>query len=369
MTRESPRQLISYIAPSAPATRRPATGDEPYLRPEIGFVPRWYRQALGIDFGERWHTDPSYRRDAMRAMAHELKRRFSGIPIGWVDDPDRPPDLLTGTFGACSVAAIYGMQIIYAEDGWPDTPGTHLTDEQVDNIEPPDLDTNPFFAHLMDQVDWIASEMGRVHGYINWQGVLNSAFRLRGQDVFSDMLLEPGRARRLFECIAQTMTDAARRLYDRQRDTGVDVRHFTISNCLVNMVSPDQYRDLLMPFDRRFAETFGLLGVHNCAWTADPYLTPYAALPDVGYIDMGLDSDLLAAKQAFPAARRAIMYTPMDLAAKALEEIADDLKRCARDYGPCDIVLADIDVDTSDDRVTAVAELCGQLSRSYAGGT
>ena len=50
----SPRQLISYIAPGAPATRRPAEGNEPFLRPEIGFTPAWYRQHLDISFGERF---------------------------------------------------------------------------------------------------------------------------------------------------------------------------------------------------------------------------------------------------------------------------------------------------------------------------
>ena len=41
-----PRLLISYIAPGAPATRRPAAGGEARLRPEIGFTPLWYRTAL-----------------------------------------------------------------------------------------------------------------------------------------------------------------------------------------------------------------------------------------------------------------------------------------------------------------------------------
>jgi hypothetical protein len=64
-----PHLLISYIAPGAPATRRPAAGGEARLRPEIGFTPLWYRTALGIDFGERWHTDPAYRRDTVGSGA------------------------------------------------------------------------------------------------------------------------------------------------------------------------------------------------------------------------------------------------------------------------------------------------------------
>ncbi len=366
MTDSPTRQLISYIAPAAPATRRPATGDEPFLRPEFGFTPRWYRQATGIDFARRWHTDPAYRRDGLVAMGRALKQRFPGVPIGWVDDPETPIDLLTGTFGACVVAAIYGVGIVYAADGWPVSAHEYLSPRQADGLEPPDLDADPFFGALMDQVEWIADHHGPVHGYINWQGVLNNAYRLRGEELFADMLLEPDRARHVFACVAQTMTDAAVRLYDRQRTSGVDVRHFTVSNCLVNMVSPQQYRELLLPLDRRFAETFGPLGVHNCAWNADPYVEHYATLPGVGYIDMGLDSDLETARRLFPNARRAVMYTPMDLANKDLSEIDRDLQRCAREYGPCDLVFADVEADTPDRRVIDVARRCEAISEAFA---
>ncbi|MGD8500556.1 MAG: hypothetical protein PVJ86_07900, partial [Phycisphaerales bacterium] len=83
-------QLISYIAPGAPATRRPATGQEPFLRPEIGFTPRWYHEAIGVDFDRRWHTDPAYRKEAISAMRKELARRFRGTAIGGIDRPDKP---------------------------------------------------------------------------------------------------------------------------------------------------------------------------------------------------------------------------------------------------------------------------------------
>ena len=82
------RQLISYIAPAASATRRPATGSEPFLRPEIGFTPNWYRTSLGIDFGRRWHTEPAYRRETVLAMRSELKRRFDGTGIGGIEHDD-----------------------------------------------------------------------------------------------------------------------------------------------------------------------------------------------------------------------------------------------------------------------------------------
>jgi hypothetical protein len=356
--------LISYIAPGAPATRRPATGDEPFLRPEIGFTPLWYRTALGIDFGERWHTDPAYRRETVVAMRAELARRFPGTRIGGIDRSG-PLDLLTGAFGACSVAAIFGIPILYAADNWPNCAHRYLGDEAMEALAPPDLDRNAFFQDLMRQMDWIAAREGCVEGFLNWQGVLNNAYRLRGEQLLYDMVDAPNGARHLFDCVATTMLAAARRLHARQRETGVRVEFFTVSNCLVNMVSPAQYRDLLLPFDRRIAEAYGCIGIHNCAWTADPYVEHYAAVPHLAYIDMGQGSDLPRARATFPHARRAIMYTPMDLANKPLEAIRLDLKRIARDYAPCDLVLADIEAGTPDERVIQVLAMCEDLSSPW----
>jgi hypothetical protein len=357
------RQLISYIAPAAPATRRPATGGEPRLRPEVGFTPLWYRAALGIDFGERWHTDPAYRRETVVEMREELARRFPGTQIGGMDRAG-PLDLLTGAFGACGVAATYGIPIRYAADNWPNCEHQYLDDAAADRLASPDLDRSPFFRDLMRQVDWIAAHEGRVEGFLNWQGVLNNTYRLRGEALFLDMLETPNRARHLFDCVATTMLDAAGRLHARQRETGVRVEFFTVSNCLVNLVSPAQYRDLLLPFDQRIAEAFGCIGIHNCAWTADPYIEHYAAVPHLAYIDMGQESDLPRARGAFPHARRAIMYTPMDLVTKPLDSIRSDLERIVRDYAPCDIVLADIEAGTPDERVMQVLRICDEFIRA-----
>ncbi|MBM3855054.1 MAG: hypothetical protein FJ399_18180 [Verrucomicrobia bacterium] len=362
-------QLISYIAPAAPATRRPAEGDEPFMRPEVGFTPKWYREHLGIDFGARFHTDPAYRRECVRQMRAELRRRFPGTRIGGIHRPDTPLDLLTGIYGACTVAAIYGVPIRYAEDldNWPNCEHRFLTAEQVDRLEPPDLDRNPHFTQLMEQVEWIAAHEGRVEGFVNWQGVLNNAYRLRGEDLFIDLLTEPARCRHLFTCVSDTMLAALGRLHARQRASGVQLDFITVSNCLVNMVSPDTFRELFLPFDRKLAEACGCLGVHHCAWNATPYLADNATLPGVGYIDMGLESDLVLAKSLFPAARRALMYTPMDVANKSLAEIESDFRRIAAEYAPCDIVLADIEAGTADARVRDVIALCERLAASPTG--
>jgi len=358
------KQLISYIAHAAPATRRPATGQEPFLRPEIGFTPRWYHDATGVTFGEQWHTNPACRRESIVAMAKETKRRFGGCAdMGVFQDADQPLDLLTGTYGALLIPGIYGVPLKFQDLDWPWTQhGQFLNDEAASRLEPPALDGNPCWEQFMSQVDWIARENGKVVGFMNWQSVVNNAYRLRGEELFPDMISEPDRVKHIFECVTQTMIEGMRRLYDRQKASGVELGHATISNCLVNLLSPEMYEEFVLPYDRRVAEAFSMIGVHNCAWNADPYLPHYAKLPEVAYVDMGLESDLVQARAAFHRARRALMYTPMDVKEKTLPQLTADLERIAREYGPCDIVFADIDRGVPDQRVHDLIDLCSQIS-------
>ena len=139
---------------------------------------------------------------------------------------------------------------------------------------------------------------------------------------------------------------------------------FTVSNCLVNMISPEHYRDFILPFDIAISREFRSLGIHNCAWNADPYLDYYASVPNTGYIDMGIESDLEKARTLFPDARRAVMYTPMDLSSKSLAQIKEDMAMIAHRFAPCDIVLADIDDGTPDDKVMAFLDFAQEISSS-----
>ena len=360
------QQLISYIALGAPATRRPATENLPYLRPEIGFTPKWYHQALEIDFGEKWHTDPAYRRQTILAMRQEIDKRFPGNRIGKLDGRGESLDLLTGVFGACTIASMFGVPIRYDKEQWPTSEHFQLSDEEMGQLKPVAPETNPFFRSLMEQVDWIAGSEGKVVGFINWQGVLNNAHRLRGQQLFLDMLVDPDLVMNLLECVTTTMIDAAKMLQGRQQESGVSYSFFTVSNCLVNMIQPELYQEFILPFDLLIATEFDAIGIHNCAWNASPYLDDYASVPKVGYIDMGIGSDLVRARKLFPESRRSLMYTPMDLVNKSISEVRHDLEHIATDYGPCDIVAADIEAGTPDEKVAEFIALCDRISEQYS---
>ncbi|HUW20528.1 MAG TPA: hypothetical protein VMW16_14620 [Sedimentisphaerales bacterium] len=357
-------QLRYYIALSAPPTRTPADGTEPFMRPEPGFNPSWFHKYCDIDFSERWHKDVEYRLECHEAMSEEIRRRFPGRDIGEVNN-GKPADLLTGLYGTAVVPVMFGQSIRYFPDKWPAPHGEHLTDEQADALSPADPDNNELFQDILSQLDKIEQLTGTARGYLNWQGVLNTAFRLRGERIFIDLFDSPKRAHHIFQCVTQTMINGIKRLHERQKKAGVDERFATISNCVVNMISPAHYGEDVLPYDLRIRAEFEKFGIHNCAWVVDPYMEAYATVPRLGYIDMGITSNLKKAKNLFPDTRRTVLYTSMDLANKSEDRIRDDFEKIARELTPCDVGLPDIEVDVPDERVMFAMDLCAQFSDKY----
>ncbi len=335
------------------------------MRPEVGFTPRWFHEYCGIDFSETWHEDPDYRLKAHELMGAEVRRRFPGRNINRVEDDD-PPDLLTGLYAGAVMPAIMGVGIRYWPDAWPAAHGGMLSEEEADALEPVDLENNAFFQGILRQLDRIEELTGTIRGFLNWQGVLNTTFRLRGEDIFTDLLLDAPSAP------VTSSTAWPRRccvtrpgLHDRQRRPAPTYRFATISNCVVNMVSGEHYREFLLPYDLMLRSKFEKFGIHNCAWVVDAYMEAYAETPDLGYIDMGVSSDLARAKELFPNARRTLLYTAMDMKEKTDEQVREDFERIAREYAPCDLGLPNVDLGIPDDRVKFAMDLCAEMSEKH----
>ncbi|MHC4639153.1 MAG: uroporphyrinogen decarboxylase/cobalamine-independent methonine synthase family protein [Planctomycetota bacterium] len=366
--------LRYYIALSAPPTRAPVRGDEPFMRPEAGFNPSWFHKSCDVDFSKRWHKDPKYRMQTIEKMSGEVRKRFPGRNIGGVND-NLPPDLITGLYGCAVVPCLFGQPITYFNDKWPQPIVTPLDDDQADTLEPIDYDNDTLepidydnselFANIMEQIDEIENLTGAARGFLNWQGVLNIAFRLRHDRIFMDLFDTPQRAHHIFDVITTSLIDGIKRLLARQKQAGTEYKFATVSNCVVNMISPEHYAEFLLPYDLKIRAEFEHFGIHNCAWVVDPYMESYSTVPKLGYLDMGITSDLNKASRLFGDTRRNILYTSMDLQNKSKDQIRADFEKIAAEFAPCDVGLPDIEMDVPDDRVLLAMDLCRELSARY----
>ena len=354
-------QLRSHIPISAPARREPADGTESPLRVSLGFTPQWFHQRCGVDFSRRWHTDPRYRHETLLVMKRELHRAFPEVPE-WSSSSADDTWTLSGAHGACVIPQLFGCVVRYAPDAWPTIERRpRLGLEELASLDPDRLLASPLVDDLERQMDVIQAEAGRIHGYLNWQGVLNNAFHVYGQAIFLEMRDQPELVDRFLAVVCNVMVALVRRVQARQRESGFDIDQLDVSNCVVNMISPADYRRFVFPYDRQIALSFARFGVHTCNWDVTPYLDALSELPNVGYLDMGMMSDLRRVRELFPRARRAVLYSPVRLQEAPLHEIQADIKRVWRDLAPCDVVVADIQPTTPDSRVHELLAICCDL--------
>ncbi len=333
---------------------------QPELRIMHGFTPAWFRKNMGLDYSEPWHTDPEKRRESLIQMKKTLNQHFPTLGLGG-SHPEAVPGTLSVAYGTTTIASILGTPVHFMENNWPANPPSKMSEDQAAELQVPNLDENPTFCDLMRQMDFIEGKWGKIEGVLNFQGVLNNAFRVRGQDIFVDMLKNPDLAHHVFNVVTETMLQVIRRIYSRQETSGVRRDYFITSNCVVNMISGKQYEELLLPYDQKLSKSFEYFGIHNCAWNVNLYLDGYRTIEKLGYLDFGLESDLRRLHDDFPDTRRCLMVSPVELKEKSLDEIRSDLERIHDLLSPCEIIITDIEADCPDERVVDFYSLCGEI--------
>ncbi|MCP4376599.1 MAG: hypothetical protein GY794_10560, partial [bacterium] len=183
-------KLRNHIPISGPARREPSDGTESALRVSLGFEPAWFHKRCNVDFSERWHADPFHRYKTLQQMKAELVRAFPAVAY-W--DGTRTDDLatLSGCYGSYMISNMFGIPIHYAPDRWPALAPKHLSVQKIESLRADSMLEAPVVAELFRQMDIIEQEWGMIHGYMSWQGVLNNAFNIRGQEIFVDMVERP----------------------------------------------------------------------------------------------------------------------------------------------------------------------------------
>ena len=358
-------KLRNHIPIGAPARREAADGTESDMRVSLGFVPGWYHQRCGIDFSEKWHKDPYYRYESLKKMKRELCHTFPMIDY-WREDYQDDLATLSGCYGAYVIPLAFGFPLIYRKNRWPalDLHKAKLSDEEIDQLDVDKILQGSFVEELFHQLDIIEKEWGRIHGYLNWQGVLNIAFLLRGEKIFMDFYDKPELAHYLFQVIAEVIIRLTKKVQKRQRESGFYLNQFCVSNCTLNMISPKSYREFLLPLDMKICQNFERFGFHTCNWNVTPYINEVKKIPKLGYLDMGIMSNLPLEKKEFPDTRRALIYSPERLLNASIEEIKKDMEKIYQELSPCDIVMADIEATTPDNRVKELLEICAFLEQN-----
>ena len=102
------------------------------------------------------------------------------------------------------------------------------------------ISQRPCVSQLLDQMEFTEQKWGAIHGYLNYQGVPNIATKVRSQEIFLDLIGDSEFAHRFFRHIARTIEGTSKMIQERQRKSGFAADLLSVSNCVINMISPEQ---------------------------------------------------------------------------------------------------------------------------------
>ena len=328
----------------------------------ITFAPAWWRARYGMDFGEPAWLDPIQRTEIDRTMRRLLHERFGDVGLGEAD-PHPTPNV--EAYGHRFMAAFWGCEIVYPADQPPAALPLPDAAARMAALRLPDPHDSPIVQRALREARLLRERYGTCDGYINLGGPLNNAVSVFGEEILLAIASDPDLARRVLQIMAEALMVVYRAVTCPINGTDPAVRQQRggIGNCPVCMISPESYRQVVLPADLWYREHHIDFGIHHCG-ALHPYLEAYRALRPADF-DTGWTSDRRAVRLAYPDTPMSLLIEASALAGKSRPEIDALLALAIEEAGPtrliprirdCDVGLEVADV-TVRDFMTAPARI------------
>lgn len=229
--------------------------------------------------------------DPMVMLRAELDALRPHLEIG----DDKVPTVRV-QFGTGQVAAAFGCTIYVPEDS-PPAAGSHVlaSASDVHKLKMPALDAG-WYGKLAEWTRlWQANLPSGVHiQHPDIQSAFNSAHLIRGNDILTDFYDCPEDVGVLLDKVTDFMiayTKHIKSMISDDKDWFFDWGSMwkgaaRISNCSMQMISPELYREHVLPRDIRFFDSIGGGRMHYCGITGD-VIDDFFKVPSI----TGLDFD------------------------------------------------------------------------------
>ncbi|RJR46870.1 MAG: hypothetical protein C4576_10340 [Desulfobacteraceae bacterium] len=317
-----------------------------HIRLQTGFYPDWFHKQYGISFDKKYYMDPETRIDARMAMDKALFERFGDVGLG---DPNPQPKPLI-TAGMITLPAIFGCEIVFAEDALPWAMPLNLSEEKVMKLEVPDILNSWPMTEWIKQIDFFKEKYGKVIGDINTTGIQNLALKIRGDQLYIDYFENPD----LCHHLLRVCTECVKQLFEfNYKATGTGAMDVTpmcdpglacIPNCTEEQISNKMYEEFLLAYDNEVADAFGSFGfaIHHCG-SVDQVLEGYAKVRHLRFVEIGFGSDVKRCRDVLgPDVAVNARISPVLMKNGASEQVAAEVRRLIDSGAP----LHNFSIDT-----------------------
>ena len=324
-----------------------------------GFMPAWWESEYGITFGRSFHLDAETHKKTLLKMESILKKRFGSLPnfLTGIDYSDSYP--VERRYGDGFIPALFGGEVYFDDaSGHPYAYPFELTGEQARELSVPDVKNHPVIGSLLDKGK---GGFDKTTGEQGFEGVINIAYKLLGEEMFIYMNQKPDLVHHVFEVVWHTINSAVHTVRKWQDPLGVKPTYFVQADCLINMISSSMYKEQLLEFEIKFNQSFDIYGIHTCNWTVDPYLDAIAEVEGLGYLDMGPESDLDLVHRLFPDLRPTVFFPPERFRRLEVGQIRKEISELGKRINKGYILLTDLEAGTQDAQIMAAYEEAARL--------
>jgi hypothetical protein len=232
-----------------------------------------------------------------------------------------------------------------------------LTEEEIKKLKPVDLAELPLGEWIVRRKEKLNQLYGSAEMGLYLEGSMNGAFRIRGVDIYADLLLNPSFVRDLFQVINETVVMAYKFLAET-----VGVERVVLWNCTVNHIGPDIYEQLCLPNDlyvvRETRESIPehTLDIHHCDLPVEKFLDAYAKIPRLHALDGSHTSNIPRIKESLPGVDFLAMVNPMVVDRTPEEEFQRLITNLLED-GADAINLIQLDPNTGIERLRTLMKI------------
>jgi len=322
------------------------------------FHNRWWYKNYGIDFDEKYYFNPEYRMQVNRKMEKLLYERFGDLGLG---NPNPPLVPFVSGVDCVTVLAILGCKIIFRRGESVGFLSRNANDEEIRNLKVPDVrHAYPMFQ-IIEQANYLKEKYGEVKGSINWEGVQNVAFGIRGNQLFMDYLEKPSIAQKVLQVSTQTIIQVVKCADNLFGKPNV----YVTSNCTVQMVSPQIYEEYLLTYDNilshELTDPKHGFGIHYCGKNMEKILPSLKKIKNLKFLEVGWGSDVGKVRTVFPNVVISARISPVRLLRNSKREVEKDVRKLMED-GASYVCCAGVDPETPDENIRTLYRVAREYS-------
>jgi len=309
----------------------------------------WMAETLGVEFDRDYYFKPE-KRHAIDTKCNEYAaERFVGMRLfysesnlGQIDYWDRNQVLIGGIQPNMILGMLLGAEFVPDASHDADiTPRCLAGKAPSDLPSPQSLIEHPLIRLLDEQIvqlqeplwpippfSWDLSGRATIHG------MLTSAQKFLGENIFMHMVSEPQRCLDIMDWIAEAYIILCRH-FSQIADLPITGVH--VGECSACLVSPEMVERFVVPATSRIGTELGPVRLHSCGPSTD-YAEPFSRIENLFSVDLGGDTSIKRMREVFGNDMPlSVAPLPQDMSAQSTEPILNWAGRIVEENGSGDL--------------------------------